>query len=193
MPRKSRAVVEMAAPTGVTWTDIAACKAELARGLMPLLREQWRAIGAVEIPDHKRVECHEQDSPIRVLFRCISFGRYPPPELLMALQKAFDEYLAGDLTLEEAFFGKPPRRAGSYAQRNRENERNYQGALRYAEERQKPRGPRGGKGPAERAATGMPITGKALTRIVHNNPRLKSLVEAGSPKPVRTKRRKRAK
>lgn len=171
---------KMDAPIGVTWTDVAACKAELDRGLMPILREQWQALCTVNIPDLKRVDFELEDHPLRVLFRCVSYGRYPPPELLMAMRRAFDEYLAGggNLTLEEAFFGKSQRRAGNYAQRDKEGERNFQGALRYAQELKKPRALRGGKGPAERAATGMPITGKALTRKVQSDRRLTKLIPA---------------
>lgn len=170
----------MGAQNGVTWADVAACKDELDRGLTPMLREQWQALCKVEVPEYKRVEADSDDHPLRVLFRCISYGRYPPPQLLMAMRGAFDEYLeaGGDLTLEEAFFGKPHRRAGSYAHRNKENERNFKGALRYAEELKKPTKLKGGKGPAERAAAGMPITGKALTRIVQSDRRLATLIPA---------------
>lgn len=175
----------MDAQNGVTWSDVDACKDEFDRGRMPMLREQWQALCKVEVPEYKQVEVDSeddpwQDHPIRALFRYISYGRYPPPELLMAMRGAFDEYLeaGGDLALEEAFFGKPPRRAGNYAQRNKEIERNFKATLRYAEERKKPTKLKGGKGPAERAAAGMPITGKALTRIVQSNRRLAKLIPA---------------
>ena len=119
----------------------------------------------------------------------------------MSLRKAFEGYLeaGGSVTLEEAFFGKPPQRAGNYAQRNRESERNFRATLRYAEELRKPRKLRGGKGPADRAAVGMPITGKALTRIAHSDPRLTKLIAdarsrraVSAPAPVR-RRTKRTK
>ncbi|HEX6558066.1 MAG TPA: hypothetical protein VF021_01345 [Longimicrobiales bacterium] len=48
------------------------------------------------------------------------FDTYPPPEMLLALCELFRRYMnaAGALTLEEAFFGKPVQRQGSYAARS---------------------------------------------------------------------------
>lgn len=66
---------------GVTWTDVEAAKAELDRGRLPLFQEQWRALGTVKIPDFKQIEADPSDHPLRVLFRYVLFGRYPPPEL----------------------------------------------------------------------------------------------------------------
>ena len=58
--------------------------------------------------------------PLQVLFLFTNYGFFPPPELLLGLQRAFDNYLnaAGDTTLEQAFFGPLRRRAGNYARRS---------------------------------------------------------------------------
>ena len=94
---------------GVTWADIEAARDALNRGHLPLLREQWQALSKVPIPDHKRVDFELTDHPLRVLFRSAVNGRYPPPEFLVATQRAFQSYLdaRGTVTLEEAFFGPP--------------------------------------------------------------------------------------
>jgi len=58
-------------------------------------------------------------APLRLMFFYISFGLYPPPELLLALHAIFSEYLerGGPLELETAFFGRSVPRAGNYAAR----------------------------------------------------------------------------
>ena len=159
---------------GVTWADVESAKDALNRGRMPLLREQWKALSRVPIPDYKRVEFEAADHPLRVLFRSLVHGRYPPPELLVAMQRAFQAYLdaRGQMTLEEAFFGPAVKRAGTYAERSAKAERDFRGALLNPRRPLKPHAKKGASDPAQRAE-GMPITRKALDRIVSKNPRLK--------------------
>lgn len=57
--------------------------------------------------------------PLAALFEYAAAGYYPPPELLLTLVDAWQRYTesTNDLTLEEAFFGKPVPKAGNYAKR----------------------------------------------------------------------------
>lgn len=70
-----------------------------------------------------RDKLHElSDNPLAAVFFLIEMEFYPPPELLLALKDAYDEYLEAPLqgkkmTLEEAFFGKPSQRGGNYAKK----------------------------------------------------------------------------
>ena len=71
-------------------------------------------------PAFDRSEAKLAHHPLALFFLYVSYGFYPPPELLIALHEAFEAYQKekGRLTLEEAFFGKPVQRAGTYAQRS---------------------------------------------------------------------------
>lgn len=55
----------------------------------------------------------------------LGYGRYPTPEILLAIAKAFDLYFAagGALTLEQVFFGPAIQRAGNFAKRSRREQR----------------------------------------------------------------------
>ncbi|MDO8862305.1 hypothetical protein Q6D67_11385 [Haliea sp. E1-2-M8] len=55
----------------------------------------------------------------------IGYGRYPTPEILLAIAKAFELYLiaGGALTLEQVFFGPAVQRAGNFAKRSRREQR----------------------------------------------------------------------
>jgi hypothetical protein len=59
------------------------------------------------------------DTPLAAFFYYVDMGFYPPPELLLALHDSYRVYAAsrGDISLEEAFFGPPRRKAGTYANR----------------------------------------------------------------------------
>jgi hypothetical protein len=59
------------------------------------------------------------ESPLEVFLYDISYGQYPPPEILMMLEKCFRLYFEanGDLSLEEIFFGKAIKKAGNYSKR----------------------------------------------------------------------------
>jgi hypothetical protein len=58
-------------------------------------------------------------TPFEAIVFHLEMGFYPPPELLLALADAYDvyRYSAGKITLEEAFFGPPRRKAGNHAKR----------------------------------------------------------------------------
>ena len=59
------------------------------------------------------------DSPLELFLFEISYGSYPPPEIIMMLAKCFNLYFLaeGQLSLEEVFFGKVIKRAGNYSRR----------------------------------------------------------------------------
>ena len=54
----------------------------------------------------------------------ISLGDYPPPEYLILIVYAYEKYLnaEGDLSLDEALFGEPHSKRGSYAYKIRGND-----------------------------------------------------------------------
>lgn len=58
-------------------------------------------------------------TPLSALFYMIDMGFYPPPELLLTLLDCWETYRAGggDVSLEEAFLGKPVQKGGVYAKR----------------------------------------------------------------------------
>jgi hypothetical protein len=51
--------------------------------------------------------------------RCMSYGLYPPPEILLAICSLYEDYLAaaGKMTAETAFFGRPTKKLGNHAAR----------------------------------------------------------------------------
>jgi len=64
--------------------------------------------------------------PLHALFLWISFGLYPPPELLLTLADVFKRYMdkgGPPKALEEAFFGMPIRGAGTYARQTKSRSR----------------------------------------------------------------------
>ncbi|MBI1672889.1 RuvA C-terminal domain-containing protein [Shewanella sp. DW31] len=73
-------------------------------------REEWR------IPYKKHFR---QYNPLEIFLQDISYGNYPPPEVMMMLAKCFSLYLIaeGKLSLEEVFFGRHVKRAGNYSMR----------------------------------------------------------------------------
>ena len=64
-----------------------------------------------------RGRTHNDQPPLAQFFDYVESGLYPPPELLLTILDAWRVYreYGGDLTLEEAFFGKPKPKAGNYA------------------------------------------------------------------------------
>ena len=48
-------------------------------------------------------------TPLDTFMGCLAMGRYPPPAILLAIEKCFRVYFeqAGDLELEDVFFAKP--------------------------------------------------------------------------------------
>jgi len=69
------------------------------------------------------------ESPLEVLEQCIvgDYCTYPPPEILIIIARQFRHYLAegGDISMEEAFFGKSVGR-GTYAARSKKDNSMYE-------------------------------------------------------------------
>jgi hypothetical protein len=79
-------------------------------------RHNWREIEN-DIPNLRNI------TPVHAFLDAVERGRYPTPEITFAIAKAFELYFtaAGELSLEEVFFGKPKRKSGNFASRsNRE-------------------------------------------------------------------------
>ena len=57
------------------------------------------------------------DLPFVGFVSLVSQGFYPPPEVMLSLEMCFAKYLAsgGDISLDEAFFGRPHKKYESYA------------------------------------------------------------------------------
>jgi hypothetical protein len=87
------------------------------------LEKRYKKIGTREkvlLPYEKHFRF---DSPLELFLFEISYGSYPPPEILMMLAKCFNLYFIaeGQLSLEEVFFGKVIKRAGNYSRRKARN------------------------------------------------------------------------
>ena len=108
---------------------------EVAGGLMP----SWDALSDAGLSPGgvPRGEALKEigKSPFSVLFHFIDMGFYPPPELLLALMYTWETYLlaAGDMSLEEAFFGPARRGAGNFAKRSHSLHRKAHMALYFAQ------------------------------------------------------------
>lgn len=93
---------------------------------MQTLEQQWHEIDDLshdgfnwresenDIPNHRNL------TPVHAFLDTVIRGRYPTPEIMFSIAKAFELYFiaAGELTLEEVFFGKPRRRSGNFASRS---------------------------------------------------------------------------
>ena len=84
------------------------------------LEESWQVLdefygGVIKRADVERTA----DTPLEALLFHVEMGFYPPPELLLALARAYNvyRYTDGKVSLEEAFFGPPRRKAGNHAKR----------------------------------------------------------------------------
>lgn len=57
------------------------------------------------------------DHPLGSLSYYVNGGFFPPPEVLLAVSRAYELYMSkgGDISLEEAFFGVPYKKTESYA------------------------------------------------------------------------------
>lgn len=87
--------------------------------MLGILEDQWESI---KYHDLDREEYYTlADSPLEILHYCIAddFLTYPPPEILWVIARQFRWYMEneGDVTLEEAFFGKPIKGKGVYSKR----------------------------------------------------------------------------
>lgn len=70
-------------------------------------------IPRVENPDRTA------ENPLESFKYHVEMGFYPPPEIMTVIQLCFQKYLAsaGDISLDEAFFGAPHKKRESYAYR----------------------------------------------------------------------------
>ena len=68
---------------------------------------------AVNTPDELKLieKCDDIVSvtPLDTFMGCLAMGRYPPPAILLAIEKCFRVYFeqTGKLELEDVFFAKP--------------------------------------------------------------------------------------
>lgn len=84
------------------------------------LAASWEAIAEVRGGQMERgQDCRASKFPLSSLFYYVEMGFYPPPELLLALHSCWRVYedACGEITLEEAFLGRPVQKAGNYARR----------------------------------------------------------------------------
>lgn len=84
------------------------------------LESSWEVLdsvydGVVKRADDERVS----STPLSAFFYYVDMGFYPPPEILLALNESYRNYMnaGGNLSLEDVFFGRPKRKAGNYARR----------------------------------------------------------------------------
>lgn len=104
------------------WERVELWRQELADSedypVLSSLEYLWSVIEPEQrVVDRKDVRV--ADSPLAALMYFIECGFYPPPELLLGLLDTWEAYMGmgGDIDLEEAFFGKPIRKAGNYSKR----------------------------------------------------------------------------
>lgn len=82
------------------------------------LESSWQLLNAHYDGVVKRDEDEKTaNNPLSSLCFHVELGFYPPPEILLAICDALSAYKAsqGQMSLEEAFFGPPKRKAGNYA------------------------------------------------------------------------------
>ncbi len=96
--------------------------------LVPL-ETSWQAIDPALYAERGFTRSSDEGisgSVFDALFVLIGMGVYPPPELLLTLRDCYLEYIrgAGELSLEDAFFGPPKHKGGNFARRQARDERN---------------------------------------------------------------------
>lgn len=59
------------------------------------------------------------EHPLAALAYCLEAGVYPPPSVLLQIAETYKGYIhkQGEISLEDAFFGKPVKGMGNYAAR----------------------------------------------------------------------------
>ncbi|MBA6377690.1 MULTISPECIES: RuvA C-terminal domain-containing protein [unclassified Colwellia] len=87
------------------------------------LEEQYKKIGSRVKENLPYERFFRFDNPIELFLFEISYGSYPPPEILMMLAKCFSLYFLaeGTLSLEDVFFGKVIKKSGNYSMRRKRN------------------------------------------------------------------------
>jgi len=113
---------EMALKHG-SWNDNAVSKAigarlqeENEKGIeigFGNLRQSYETLPE-RLPSHQGIEF---DSPLEDFLSCIDAGYYPAPEIMVAISRCFNSYLAakGDISLDEVFFGDRHSKRKSFA------------------------------------------------------------------------------
>ena len=90
------------------------------------LEEAWDLLNSriYNDPDLGSNREKNADNPLTRLGYYLEFDMYPPPEVLLAINKIFQDYLSkkGNIDLEEAFFGKPIKSLGNYSARMAKHE-----------------------------------------------------------------------
>jgi hypothetical protein len=121
---------------GITWDDVRSAGQDIENTGAPdsqFLRpegdpeeREWFAAGVASNPTYQGVD-ESHWHPVQEFLQLMEVGVYPPPALLRALARGFSSYLdsGGDLSLEEAFFGKPKRRSGNFAARAALDQRHW--------------------------------------------------------------------
>jgi len=89
------------------------------------LKEIWSGLEEIDAHGKPLIEREPNlknisSSPLSSFFYFVDMGFYPPPELMLALHDCLQCYEGsrGDVSLEEAFFGKPKKGAGNYSGRS---------------------------------------------------------------------------
>ena len=102
--------------------DLAQCEESSGRSHM---EECWRLLESHDAV-FPRGDVRVADNPLAALMYYIDMGFYPPPELLLGLFETWQAYklCGGKVSLEDAFLGRPVRKAGNYASRSRARFRN---------------------------------------------------------------------
>jgi hypothetical protein len=79
------------------------------------LEVAWRTVANEFL--HEGRDRQPSDNPLSSLAYYMEMGIYPPPEVLLAISNIFELYMhaTGDISLDEAFFGKPHKKRTSYA------------------------------------------------------------------------------
>jgi hypothetical protein len=88
------------------------------------LDEQYKKIYTSPFQRKPQSKFYLFESPVELFLQDISYGWYPPPEILCSMAKAFRLYFLakGELTLEDVFFGQLVKGAGNYSKRKSKGE-----------------------------------------------------------------------
>lgn len=104
------------------WQHVREARAMLEKSddypVLSEFEEAWKLLSSQYQVVERNVESLA-DTPLAAFMYHVELGFYPPPELMLGLFYAWRDYVEGGgvVSLEEAFFGKPVRKAGNYARR----------------------------------------------------------------------------
>ena len=127
LPKNRALSVEEQRQAAEDWYDFLTDETDTDRPVVNSFNQAWDYLSGLYTLGDKCVvqrgaaSAKVARAPLEALFYYIESGFYPPPELLFALRDAWREYenSAGDISLEEAFLGKPKPKAGNYAKQSR--------------------------------------------------------------------------